>query len=124
MNNEADVQRGAEALELLKNRDTGDVPAGLFDKVLQAGAQAPQRIVTDRRFWQGAGFGGRIDRTISSGKSSAEGTGPDEGDTVGARLEIDSQVAAVLETTANRPQRASGNRRPCHCRIFVAKECS
>jgi hypothetical protein len=60
MNNEADVQRGAEALELLKNRDTGDVPAGLFDKVLQAGAQAPQRIVTDRRFWQGAGFGGLI----------------------------------------------------------------
>ena len=60
MNSEADTRRTTEALELLKNRDTGNVPDGLFDKISAEIGAAPQRRVTDRRFWQGAGFGGIV----------------------------------------------------------------
>jgi len=52
--------RGAEALALLKARDTGDVPLNLFDAVLGAldNAREPRR--TGQRFWLGTGFGGAI----------------------------------------------------------------
>jgi len=60
MNSEADAQRASEALGLLKNRDTGEVPPGLFDKITTEIGAAPQKRATDRRFWQGAGFGGIV----------------------------------------------------------------
>ena len=52
--------RGAEALALLKARDTGDVPPGLFDNVLNSLDTGRQPRHTGQRFWLGTGFGGAI----------------------------------------------------------------
>jgi len=60
MSSEADTRRATEALELLKSQDTGDVPVWLFDRISAEIVTAPSRRVTDRRFWQGAGFGGIV----------------------------------------------------------------
>ena len=60
MNNEADAQRGAEALALLKNRETGEVPGGLFEKIEAQLEQSPEARQTGQRFWLGTAFGGAI----------------------------------------------------------------
>ncbi|HUD96937.1 MAG TPA: hypothetical protein VMO24_05295 [Woeseiaceae bacterium] len=53
--------RGAEALALLKACDTGDVPPGLFDSVLNSLDTAREpRHAGQKRFWLGTGFGGAI----------------------------------------------------------------
>lgn len=60
MNNEADELRGAEALELLKNRESGELPSGLFEKVEAQLEESPQARHTGQRFWLGTAFGGAI----------------------------------------------------------------
>jgi hypothetical protein len=56
----ADALRGAEALALLKRRDTGDAPAGLFEKMSNELGEAAGQGRTGHRFWLGTGFGGAI----------------------------------------------------------------
>ena len=56
----AEALRGAQALALLRHRDTGKVAPEFFDTVLnslEAGEQ-PQR--TGQRFWLGTAFGGAV----------------------------------------------------------------
>jgi hypothetical protein len=59
-----DALRGAGALALLKARlkarDTGEVPPGLFDRVLAGLEEAPASRRTGQRFWLGTAFGGAI----------------------------------------------------------------
>lgn len=56
----ADALRGADALALLKTRNTGDTPADLFDKVVTELEKVPDQRHTGERFWLGTGFGGAI----------------------------------------------------------------
>jgi hypothetical protein len=60
MNSDADARRGAEALASLKDRNTGEVPAGLFDAILSRVGPTAEPRLTGQRFWLGAGFGGAI----------------------------------------------------------------
>lgn len=60
MNSEADALRGAEALAQLKDRETGEVPSGLFGKIEARLEQDPKPRRTRQRFWLGTGFGGVI----------------------------------------------------------------
>jgi hypothetical protein len=52
--------RGGEALALLRARDTGDVPPGLLDAVLDSLETGRQPRRSGQRFWLGTGFGGAI----------------------------------------------------------------
>ena len=56
--------RGAEALAVLKNRDTGGVPAGLFDKISAGLETGPGRGRMRQGFWLGTGFGGAVAASI------------------------------------------------------------
>ena len=49
--------RGADALRLLRNRDTDVAPEGLFEATLAAAAGVDRRSKVRDRFWRGAGFG-------------------------------------------------------------------
>lgn len=60
------AMQGAEALALLKDRDTGDAPAGLFDKISGSLGNAPRRRYTGRQFWLGTGFGGAVAASLFS----------------------------------------------------------
>ena len=51
---------GAEALASLKNRDTGETPAGLFDSITRQLSPEMLAQQTSKRFWLGAGFGGAL----------------------------------------------------------------
>jgi hypothetical protein len=65
MNNESDdARRGAEALATLKNQEVGNVPDGLFDRVVGAATRSPSRHRETRRFWLGTGFGAAIAASI------------------------------------------------------------
>lgn len=59
----SDALRGAQALAEIRYRDTGDVPAGLFDRirndVIEDAGQAG-----GGRFWLGSAFGGAVAATI------------------------------------------------------------
>ena len=55
-----DALSGAEALASLKDRDTGEVPAGLFDSITRRLSPEMLAQQTSKRFWLGAGFGGAI----------------------------------------------------------------
>jgi hypothetical protein len=55
-----DALRGTEALHLLRNRDTGEAPAGLFDAISAGVDAASGGRRGSRGFWLGAGFGGAI----------------------------------------------------------------
>jgi hypothetical protein len=72
--------RGAEALAMLKSRDTGDVPAGLFDQVRTELARAPARGRVDRRFWLGAGLGGAVAASLFAVALMAGWFGPPAND--------------------------------------------
>lgn len=56
--------RGAEALALLRARDTGDVPPDFFETVLDGLDQAQEPRRTGQRFWLGTTFGGAIAATL------------------------------------------------------------
>lgn len=60
MSSEANAALGAEALELLRRRETGSVPDGLFDQIEAQLADVPERSASGRRFWLGTGFGGAV----------------------------------------------------------------
>jgi hypothetical protein len=65
MNNESDdARRGAEALATLKNQEVGNVPDGLFDRIVGAATRSPSRQREARRFWLGTGFGAAIAASI------------------------------------------------------------
>lgn len=51
---------GAEALALLKNRETGDIPTGLLEKVFSRFDPASAKGHDGGRFWLGAVLGGAI----------------------------------------------------------------
>lgn len=53
----ADALRGAEAMLLLRRRDAGAAPEGLFQQVLD---QVSERREAGRTFWLGAAVGGAI----------------------------------------------------------------
>lgn len=56
----ADLLRAADAMQVLRHRDTGTVPADLFERTIRnvtRGSTAPSGT---GRFWLGAGFGGAI----------------------------------------------------------------
>lgn len=56
--------RGAEALAVLKNRDTGEASAGLFERILRALEAAPGKDRVRQGFWLGTGFGGAVAASI------------------------------------------------------------
>ena len=72
--------RGAEALAMLKNRDTGDAPAGLFDQVRTQLDRAPARGRVDRRFWLGTGFGSAVAASLFAVALMAGWVGPPAND--------------------------------------------
>ncbi len=55
-----DALHGAEALALLKTRDTGAVPAGLFDRIVNLAGTPAADSRGRRGFWLGTGFGGAV----------------------------------------------------------------
>lgn len=57
---ETEAMRGAEALALLKNRETGEVPDGLFEKVEAKLDNSDRQRHTSPRFWLGTTLGGAI----------------------------------------------------------------
>jgi len=48
---------GARALAELAARETGKLPAGLFEAVVEKAVSQPSRAPRDNRFWMGAGVG-------------------------------------------------------------------
>jgi hypothetical protein len=56
----SDALHGAEALALLRAREGGDAPPGLFDRILAGLDPAQQAPRTGRRFWLGTAFGGAL----------------------------------------------------------------
>jgi hypothetical protein len=59
----SDALRGAQALAELRYRDTGDVPAGLFDR-MRSDVTEGSRQAGAGRFWLGSAFGGAVAATI------------------------------------------------------------
>ncbi|MDH4107920.1 MAG: zf-HC2 domain-containing protein [Gammaproteobacteria bacterium] len=56
----ADMLRGAEAMLLIRERDTGSAPADLFERTLDRATRRQRAGSGQARFWLGAGFGGAI----------------------------------------------------------------
>lgn len=52
--------RGAESLALLSNRDVGQPPAGLFDRIIDDAVTQEDSPRERRGFWLGTGFGGAV----------------------------------------------------------------
>jgi hypothetical protein len=52
-----DVQRGTEALEMLRDRQIDSTPDKLFEQTMQKVAQPTNTKLNPGRFWLGAGFG-------------------------------------------------------------------
>jgi hypothetical protein len=52
--------RGAEALAVLKNRESGELPSGLFGKIETQLEESPQASYTGQHFWLGTAFGGAV----------------------------------------------------------------
>lgn len=60
MNMDADVRRADEALAMLRNRETGEMPDELFARIEAQVSQGDQDEHSGQRFWAGAGFGGAV----------------------------------------------------------------
>jgi len=56
----ADLLRAANAMLVLKNRDIGSVPPGLFERTMRSATHSDRTATGTGRFWLGAGFGGAI----------------------------------------------------------------
>lgn len=59
-----DALHGAQALALLKGRDTGVVPDGLFDSMVDKVMTASEVRPGHRGFWLGTGFGSAVAASI------------------------------------------------------------
>ena len=65
MTNEADdVQRGTEALDMLRGRQIGDTPDGFFERTMQKVSQSTNAKRRPDRFWMGTGFGAGVAASI------------------------------------------------------------
>lgn len=71
---------GAEALSMLKGRETGEVPPGLFDRLRSELHRTPSRERAGRRFWLGAGFGGAVAASLFALALLAGWVGPPSND--------------------------------------------
>ena len=56
----ADMLRAADAMRVLRHRDTGTVPADLFERTMRDVTRRKAAPSGTGRFWLGAGFGGAI----------------------------------------------------------------
>lgn len=56
----ADALRGGEAMQLLRRRDAGAAPQGLFQRVLDEVSDRQEASVAGRRFWLGTAVGGAV----------------------------------------------------------------
>ena len=59
-----DAQRGIEALEILRNREVGGTPDGLYEQIMHEATRPAIDKRNPAHFWLGAGFGAAIAASI------------------------------------------------------------
>lgn len=59
-----DAQRGIEALEILRNREVGSTPDGLYMRTMQEVTQSARARRSPAHFWLGTGFGAAVVASI------------------------------------------------------------